>query len=193
MHYKKLTRYLGPSIKRWIGGDSGDPLTIGGYPVIVRNFWISRHNLDHIEISRLDRIQMGTAQVSGIHGFYSSMYHDDPIEPEYDGMLDEVRVFVHEGVTRPSLSSLAKLLYWWVWMVFRGIDPVSVTLRHCLTLRRFQRKLHRSQERDLMMGVGPALHLESSSRAVIRANAIAGFSEAQILALRYQGSSSRVS
>ena len=193
MHYKKLTRYLGPFVKRLIGGDSGDPLTIGGYPIIVRNFWISRHNLDHIEISRLDRIQMGTAQVSGIHGFYSSMYHDDPIEPEYDGMLDEVRVFIHEGVTRPSLSSIAKLLYWWGWMALRGINPILVTLRHCSTVRRFRRKLHRSQERDSMMGVGPALHLESSSKAVIRANAIAGFTEAQISALRYQVSSSRLS
>ena len=193
MHYKKLTRYLGPSIKRLIGGDSGDPLTIGGYPIIVRSFWISRHNLDHIEVSRLDRIQIGTAQVSGIHGFYSSMYHDDPIEPEYDGMLDEVRVFVHEGITRPSLSSVAKLLYWWTWMAFRGVNPVVVTVHHFLTLRRFQRKLHRSKGRDSMMGVGPALHLESSSKAVIRANTIAGFSEAQISALRYQVSSSRVS
>ena len=193
MLYKKLTRYLGPSVKRWIGADSGDPLTIGGYPIIVRSFWISRHNLDHIEISRLDRIQIGTAQVSGIHGFYSSMYHDDPIEPEYDGILDEVRVFVHEGVTRPSLSSVTKLLYWWIWMAVKGINPLAVTVRHCSTIRQFQRKLHRSRERDSMMGVGPALHLESSSNTVIRANAIAGFSEAQISALRYQGSSSRVS
>ena len=190
MHYKKLTRYLSPSVKRLIGGDSGDPLTIGGYPIVVRNFWLSRHNLDHIEVSRLDRIQMGRDQVSGIHGFYSSMYHDDPIEPEYDGMLDEVRVFVHEGVTRPSLSSITKLLYWWVWMALRGINPILVSLRHISTLRR---KLHRSKERDSMMGVGPALHLKSSSKAVIRANAIAGFTEAQIVALRYQGSSSRVS
>ena len=189
MHYKKLTRYLSPSVKRLIGGDSGDPLTIGGYPIVVRNFWISRHNLDHIEVSRLDRIQMGRDQVSGIHGFYSSMYHDDPIEPEYDGMLDEVRVFVHEGVTRPSLSSITKLLYWWVWMALRGINPILVSLRHISTLRR---KLHRPKERDSMMGVGPALHLKSSSKAVIRANAIAGFTEAQIVALRYQGSSSRV-
>ena len=192
MHYKKLTRYLSPSVKRLIGGDSGDPLTIGGYPIVVRNFWISRHNLDHIEVSRLDRIQMGRDQVSGIHGFYSSMYHDDPIEPEYDGMLDEVRVFVHEGVTRPSLSSITKLLYWWVWMALRGINPILVSLRHISALRRFRRKLHRSKERDSMMGVGPVLHLKSSSKAVIRANAIAGFTEAQIVALRYQGSSSRV-
>ncbi len=193
MHYKKLTRYLGRPVKRLVGTDSGDPLTIGGYPIIVRDFWISRHNLDHIEVSRLDRIKIGRDQVSGIHGFYSSMYHDDPIEPEYDGILDEVRVFVHEGLTRPSLSSLAKLLYWWVWMASRRINPISVTLRHFSTIRRFRRKLHRAQERELMIGVGPALHLKSSSKAVIRANAIAGFTEAQILALRYQGSSSRVS
>ena len=193
MHYKKLTQYLGPSIKRLIGVDSGDPLTIGGYPIVIRNFWISRHNLDHIEISRFDRIQMGQDQVSGIHGFYSSMYHDDPIEPEYDGILDEVRVFVHEGVTRPSLSSTAKLLYWWTWMALKGINPILVTLRHISTIRRFQRKLHRSQERDWTMGAGPALHLKSSSKGVIRANAIAGFTEAQIVALRYQRSSSRVS
>ena len=193
MHYKKLTQYLGPSVKRLIGADSGDPLTIGGYPIVVRNFWISHHNLDHIEVSRLDRIQMGQDQVSGIHGFYSSMYHDDPIEPEYDGILDEVRVFIHEGVTRPSLASIAKLLYWWIWMLFKGINPISVTFHHIVTLRRFRRKLHRSQGRDLLMGVGPALHLKSSSKAVIRANAIAGLTEAQIVALRYQSSSSRVS
>ena len=192
MHYKKLTQHLGPSIKRLIGVDSGDPLTVGGYPIVVRNFWISRHNLDHIEISHFDRIQMGQDQVSGIHGFYSSMYHDDPIEPEYDGILDDVRVFVHEGVTRPSLASIAKLLYWWIWMVLRGINPISVTLRHVSTIRRFRRKLHRSQGRDWMMSVGPALHLKSSSKAVIRANAIAGLTEAQVVALRYQGSSSRV-
>ena len=70
MHYKILTQYLSPSIKRLVDGDNGKPLTIGGYPIIVRNFWVSRHNLDHLEVSRLDRIQMGVAQVSGIHGFY---------------------------------------------------------------------------------------------------------------------------
>ena len=193
MHYKMLTQYLGPSIKRLIGGDSGRPLTIGGYPIIVRNFWVSRHNLDHLEVSRLDRLQIGEAQVSGIHGFYSSMYHDDPIEPEYDGMLDEIRVFIHEGVTRPSPSSVLKLLYWSIWLSIKGINPISVIVRHLITVRRFRRKLHRSQERDSMLRVGPALHLESSPKTVIRANAIAGFTEAQIRSLRYQDSSSRIS
>lgn len=193
MHYKILTQYLSPSIKQLVGGDNGKPLTIGGYPIIVRNFWVSRHNLDHLEVSHLDRIQMGVAQVSGIHEFYSSMYHDYPIEPEYDGMLDEVRVFVHEGVTRPSLLSVVKLLYWSIWLATKGINPILIILRHLVTIRRFRRKLHRFQERDSMLGVGLALHLESSPKTVIRANAIAGFTEVQILALRYQGSSSRVS
>jgi hypothetical protein len=193
MHYKKVTRYLGPTIKKLIGCDSGDPLVIGGYPLIVRNFWISRHNLDHIEVSQFDRIRMGDAEVSGIHGFYSSMYHDEPIEAEYDGMLDEVRVFIHEGITRPSLASIAKLLYWMGWMIFQGINPVAVIARHISSLRRFQKKLHRSQERDWSLRVGPAMYLETLPKTVpvILANEIAGLTEAQVREFRYQSSSHR--
>jgi hypothetical protein len=191
LHYKKVTRYLGPTIKKLIGCDSGDPLVVGGYPLIVRNFWISRHNLDHIEIARLDRIQMGSAQVSGIHGFYSSMYHDEPIEAEYDGILDEVRVFIHEAVTRPSLASVTKLLYWMIWMATKRMNPVTVVLRHAESVKRFQKKLHRSQERDSLLRTGLAVYLETSSQAVpiILANQIDGLTEAQVQALRYQLSS----
>ncbi len=188
MIYKKITRYLGPSLKRLIGCDSGDPLVIGGYPLIVRNFWISRHNLDHIEVSRLDRILMGHDYVSGIHGFYSSMYHDSPIEPEYNGMLDEVRVFIHEAVTRPSIASLTKLLYWMIWMLGRGINPIAVIIRHIITLRRFKKNLHLSQGRDALLSLGPALHLAAVDRhvPVIRANAIDGLTEEEVRALRDQ-------
>jgi hypothetical protein len=188
VRYKKLTRHLGPSLKRLIGCDSGDPLVIGGYPLIVRDFWISRHNLDHIEIARLDRILIGHDYVSGIHGFYSSMYHDSPIEPEYNGMLDEVRVFIHEAVTRPSIASLTKLLYWMIWMIGQGINPIAVIARHVTSLRRFEKTLHHSQGRDSLLSHGPALHLAAADRSipVILANAIDGFTEEEVRALRDQ-------
>jgi hypothetical protein len=188
VRYKKLTRYLRPSLKRLIGCDTGDPLVIGGYPLIVRNFWISRHNLDHIEVSQLDRILMGRDYVSGIHGFYSSMYHDSAIEPEYNGMLDEVRVFIHEAVTRPSVASLTKLLYWIIWMMGQGINPFAVIIRHITTLRQFKKNLHLSQVRDVLSDLGPSLHLATVDRQVpvIRANAIDGFTEEEVQLLRHQ-------
>lgn len=191
MHYKKLTHHLSPTLKKIIGCDSGDPLTVGGYPLIVRNFWISQHNLDHIEVARLDRIQIGTAQVSGIHGFYSSMYHNEPIDTEYDGILDEVRVFIHEAVTRTSIASIAKLCYWMGWMITQKINPIAVVFRHIVSIRSFQKKLRHSQEREMLLQVGPVLHLEFSPRpgAVILSNEIAGLTEAQVLALRHPSSS----
>jgi hypothetical protein len=185
MLYKKLTRYLSPTTKRLIGCDSGDSLIVGGYPVIARDFWISRHNLDHIECARFDRILMGQDYVSGIHGFYSSMYHDSPIQSEYNGMLDEVRVFIHEAVTRPSLASLTKLLYWMIWMCFQNINPIAVIMRHCASMRKFEQALQRSQERT---GLGPVFHLALPTRDVpiVRANEIGGFSEAEVRQFRAQ-------
>lgn len=164
---------------------------IGGYPLVVRNFWVSRHNLDHIEVSQMDRIQMGSAWVSGIHGFYSSMYHDEPIIPEYDGILDEVRVFIHEALTRPSICSLVKLGYWMLWMASQGMNPIAIVLRHGRSIHHLRRRIYPRQGNLPVALLEPtfSLQVQEKTHPVIVAKGINGYSEAQVQHLYHQFSS----
>ncbi len=93
------------------------------------------HNLYHIEVAQLDRILIDNAWVSGMNGFSSPMFHATPIMPEYDGNLDELRVAIHEWLTRPSVYNTGKLLNWMVWMLRHGLNPVTVIQRHDRTLK----------------------------------------------------------
>lgn len=55
--------------------------------------------------------------------------------PEYDGVLDEIRVAIHEWMTRPSFYNTCKMVNWIIWMISQGINLVTTLLRHLETLK----------------------------------------------------------
>jgi hypothetical protein len=124
--------------KKRLGSITSQPVMVGIYPVVVRNYYIHYHNLYHLEISQLDRILMGKDMVSGLNGFYSPMYHDEEFEPEYDGVLDEARVAVHEWWTRPGIYNTLKMIRWSLWFIFAGMNPIAILYRHWKSLQNFK-------------------------------------------------------
>ena len=133
--YKPLT--LSHAWKKKLGCISTTPVVIAGRPVIIKGEWIHHHNLYHHEIGYLDRILMGTDWVSGIHGFYSSMYHDVEIQAEYNGFLDEARVAVHESLICPSIYTFIKLLWWSLWFIRQSMNPIAIVYRHWKSLQSY--------------------------------------------------------
>ncbi len=123
--------------KKRLGSISTTPVVIAGHPLVVRGHWIHYHNLYHLEISHLDRILMGKDLVSGLGGFYSPMYHDEEVPSEYDGVLDEARVAVHEAITRPSIYSTIKLFRWSLWFLRQWMNPIAIIYRHWRSLQAF--------------------------------------------------------
>jgi hypothetical protein len=123
--------------KKRLGCTSTMPVVMGGHPVVIRGHWIHYHNLYHLELVHLDRILMGKDMVSGLHGFYSPMYHDEEIPAQYDGVLDEARVAVHEAITRPSIYSTFKLLRWSLWFIRQGMNPIAILYRHWKSLQKY--------------------------------------------------------
>jgi hypothetical protein len=123
--------------KKRLGCTSTMPVVIAGHPLVVRGYWVHYHNLYHLEIANLDRILMGKDLVSGLGGFYSPMYHDDEVPAEYDGILDEARVAVHEAMTRPSLYSTIKLFRWSLWFLRQWMNPIAIIYRHWVSLQKF--------------------------------------------------------
>ena len=111
-----------------------DRAIINNSPVIVRGYYICNHDLYHLEISHLERIQIGKEMVSGIHGINSPIFHDVPITEEYESFLDEARVAFHEWLTRTSLINTFKAFLWMNWLIFNGINPFAVVYRHYKTL-----------------------------------------------------------
>lgn len=75
--YKRIAK-----LKNWIGCISWDIVLIDGEPLKIRGYLYNYHNLFHYELSLLERIQIGQDWVSGIHGFYSPMFHEQEITPE---------------------------------------------------------------------------------------------------------------
>ncbi|KAM3096668.1 hypothetical protein ACKFKG_10465 [Phormidesmis sp. 146-35] len=123
-----------------LGCVSSEEVKLVDRPLMLRGEALSYHNLYHFEVSCLDRIVISNQRVSGIHGFYASMFCDAPIEAEYAGVLDEARVAVHEWLTRPAFYNTLKLINWSIWLVWHGINPIAVILRHAESLGRFARK-----------------------------------------------------
>ena len=101
----------------------------------VRGCWLEYHDLYHLEVACLERIQIGKYMVSGIHGLNIPMFHESPIVEEYGGLLDEVRVAFHEWLTRPSIFNTIKAISWMGWLVSRGINPIAVLIRHIKVLK----------------------------------------------------------
>lgn len=122
------------SCKKLLGCISKDPVNLGGMGICLHGDTLSYHDLYHLEVSCLERIQMGKYQVSGIHGINSPMFHDSPIVEEYDGLLDESRVAFHEWLTRISLFNTLKLIGWCFWLITQGINPIAVLVNHVKVL-----------------------------------------------------------
>ncbi|WP_199296267.1 hypothetical protein [Trichocoleus sp. FACHB-591] len=128
-------------LKQGLGSISLIPIKIGKRGVKVRNVWIHYHDLYHLEVAQLDRIQMGNYWVSGVNGINGRVFHDAPIVEEYDSFLDEARIAIHESLTRPSAFSQLKLLCWLGLLLIQGINPWAVIIRHTKSLKKKQAEL----------------------------------------------------
>ncbi len=134
----KLSRELS-WINKTLGYVALEPAIVNNSPIIVRGNHICNHDLYHLEVSRLERIQIGKYMVSGIHGINSPMFHDSAITEEYDSSLDEARVAFHEWLTRTSLINTLKAFVWINWLIFfGGINPFAVLYRHYKSLDKSQ-------------------------------------------------------
>jgi hypothetical protein len=129
------------NLKHQLGSISLIPIKIGKRGVKVRNVWIHYHDLYHLEVAQLDRIQMGNHWVSGVNGINGRIFHNAPIVEEYDSFLDEARIAIHESLTRPSAFSHLKLLCWIGLLLIQGINPLAVIIRHIKSLKKKQAEL----------------------------------------------------
>ena len=124
-------------IKKILGYNARDSAIINGSPIILQGYTLRNHDIYHLEIAQLERIQIGKYMVSGIHGINSSVFHDFPITEEYESFLDEARVAFHEWLTRPSLINTIKTFIWMNWLTFNGINSFAVLYRHYKSLSRY--------------------------------------------------------
>ncbi|MBF2067345.1 MAG: hypothetical protein IGS39_23445 [Calothrix sp. C42_A2020_038] len=118
-----------------LGSNTAELVKIDDNYIKIRGYLITYHDLHHLEASYLDRVLIGRHMVSGIHGIDSDMFHDSPIVEEYDGLLDEVRVVFHEWVSRPSLFTTIKGLFWMFWLTLFGINSIAVLFRHMKVMK----------------------------------------------------------
>lgn len=125
-------------IRKVLGCTSKEPVKVGYFFVKVRGYLLDYHDLYHLEVSFLERIQIGKDMVSGIHGINSPVLHEFPITEEYNGIFDEVRVAMHECLTRPSIFSLFKAIFWFFWLITQGINPITVIVRHIKSMQCYQ-------------------------------------------------------
>lgn len=135
-------------IRKVLGCTSKEPVKVGYFFVKVRGYLLDYHDLYHLEVSFLDRIQVGKHMVSGIHGINSPVLHEFPITEEYNGIFDEVRVAMHECLTRPSIFSLFKAIFWFFWLITQGINPISVIVRHLRSMQ--SRQLEKAWLEDII-------------------------------------------
>ncbi|MBD1907192.1 hypothetical protein NDI37_08070 [Funiculus sociatus GB2-A5] len=128
-------------LKKKLGCISLIPIKVRKEPVKVRNVRIHYHDLYHLEVAQLERIQMGRYMVSGIHGIKAPVFHDFPILQEYDGFLDEARIAIHEWLTRPTAFSKIKAICWMTLLILHGINPFAVVMRHLKSMKKKQQEL----------------------------------------------------
>jgi hypothetical protein len=120
--------------KKVLGCISKQTALKDGKIISVRDIPLSFHDLYHLEVAKLPRIQIGDDRVSGIHGINTSILHECPIVEEYDGILDEARVAFHEFIVKTSIYNTIKAIAWSVWLVLQGINPIAVIWRHYKSL-----------------------------------------------------------
>lgn len=128
-------------LKDALGCISLIPIKIKKQHIRVRGVCIHYHDLYHLEVSQLERIQMGKHWVSGIHGLNAKVFHNQPIVLEYNGFLDEARIAIHEALTRPNPFSLLKVVCWMTLLFLHGINPLAVLIRHIQSMRKKQAEL----------------------------------------------------
>lgn len=123
-------------IRKILGSRSVEPVKVGLFFVKIRGYLLSYHDLYHLEVSCLERILMGKHMVSGIHGINSLVLHKDVIVEEYDALLDEARVALHEWLTHTSIFNTIKAIFWILWLITKRINPIAVIIRHLKVMRR---------------------------------------------------------
>jgi hypothetical protein len=128
-------------LKKKYGCISLIPITIRNEHIKIEDVCIHYHDLCHLEVAQLERIQMGKYMVSGIHGLKVRIFHNLPNIQEYDGFLDEARIAIHEWLTRPTIFSCIKVICWMSLLILYGINPVSVTIRHIRSLEKQQQQM----------------------------------------------------
>lgn len=127
-------------LKKTLGCISIIPIKIGKEHIQVKGVCIHYHDLYHLEVAQLERIQMGKYMVSGVHGLKVSVFHDSLKPQEYDGFLDEARIAIHEGLTRPTAFSIIKAFCWMTLLMFQGINAFAVLIRHIKSMKKKQRE-----------------------------------------------------
>jgi hypothetical protein len=125
------------SLKRCLGYWSTSPVYVDGQALKLNGHVFEHHDLLHYEVSLLSPILLGSAMVSGIHGICLPFFPNRPPVSEYDGLLDELRVALHEWLTMPSIYNTFKLFNWFIWMLQNSINPFAALWRHYLSLRQF--------------------------------------------------------
>ena len=137
----QFTAYWRPNLNGYFRQLSGYistlPVEIAGDFLVFDGRVFEHHDLLHYEISLLDRIVIGNDRVSGIHGLCLPIFPDGPTVPEYDGLLDEARVAIHEWLTQPTPYNTCKLLNWFVWFPQQQVNPFTVLYHHFLSIRRY--------------------------------------------------------
>ena len=127
-------------LKKTLGCISIIPIKIGSEHIQVRGVCIHYHDLYHLEVAQLERIRMGKYMVSGVHGLEVSVFHHSLKPQEYDGFLDEARIAIHEGLTRPTVFSILKTFLWMTLLTFQGINAFAVLIRHIKSMKKKQRE-----------------------------------------------------
>lgn len=135
-HMAKIT----PLIRKVLNCKSTKQVKVNGVYLKRKDQELVYHDLYHLEVANLERIQIGRDMVSGIHGLNVYLFHDSLEAVEYEGILDEIRVAYHECLTRPSLYRTLKLASWMVWLMTKGINPFAVLIRHLNSLKSFDRE-----------------------------------------------------
>ncbi len=96
----------------------------------VNGQWLSHHDRCHLEVAALPALPMGKDMITGIAGVCIPEFSNAHCTPQYDGLLDECRVAIHQALAYPSACGYVRLCSWCFWMVSRGINPISATLAH---------------------------------------------------------------
>lgn len=126
--------------KKTLGCISLIPIKIGNEHIKVKGVCIQYHDLYHFEVAQLERIRMGKHMVSGIDGLEVSLFHNSLKPQEYDGFLDEARIAIHEGLTRPTAFSIIKALCWMILLMLQGINSFAVVIRHIKSMKNKQKE-----------------------------------------------------
>ncbi len=139
---KQLGDYYYPDapwyLRRCLGYWSTLPVYVDGKKLTLNGHVFEHHDLLHYEVSLLPRIFIGSVWVSGIHGICLPFFPVQPRASEYDGLLDELRVALHEWLTMPSVYNTFKLCNWFIWMMQNSINPCAALWRHYRSLREFR-------------------------------------------------------